>query len=234
MLIRIVIESGKDFVQFLERDVRGGTALRVPLNVPFEEKEEAKRLGARWDPELRIWYVPERTDAKPFWRWMTTADETRIRNASYSIAEASVSCWHCSKETDVFGFFVPSGFEYKTQDNGKQWRQSPLPTILSYVTDVLPEVASQVSAITKQFRVDTSKAKRRAYWMNHCTACNARIGDFKLHREAAGPFFAAHDAGTSTVKVLYTFPNAFECKGDVSVGGDDLFYVSLEERHYST
>jgi len=31
---------------------------RIYLNVPYEEKDAAKKLGARWDPEQRKWYVP--------------------------------------------------------------------------------------------------------------------------------------------------------------------------------
>ena len=30
----------------------------VFLDVPYEEKDEAKRLGARWNPGEREWYVP--------------------------------------------------------------------------------------------------------------------------------------------------------------------------------
>lgn len=40
------------------------------LNVPFAEKNEAKALGAKWDPTERAWYVPEGRDAAPFARWM--------------------------------------------------------------------------------------------------------------------------------------------------------------------
>jgi hypothetical protein len=39
------------------------------LTVPFAEKEEAKQLGARWDPKRRKWYVPAGVDAAPFSRW---------------------------------------------------------------------------------------------------------------------------------------------------------------------
>lgn len=206
----------------------------MPLDVPQEDLNEAQRLGARLDRGLNIWYVPAGIDTKPFWRWITTADETRIRCSGYSLAQASVRCWKCSEKTDVHALFVPSHFEYRTpQIHGMQWRRSPLPTILSNVTDLLPEIADQVGGITRNFRLDNSKAKGQTYWMNHCASCGAKIGDFKLHREAQGPFFAAHTPGTSTVAVLYTFSGQFECKGDVSFGGDDLFYVSLEERHYS-
>ncbi|KQW90092.1 hypothetical protein ASC94_20325 [Massilia sp. Root418] len=39
------------------------------LNVPFAEKDEAKQLGARWDPKRRKWYIPAGVDAAPFSRW---------------------------------------------------------------------------------------------------------------------------------------------------------------------
>lgn len=29
---------------------------RIYLNIPFKDKEEAKSLGCRWDPEKKSWY----------------------------------------------------------------------------------------------------------------------------------------------------------------------------------
>jgi hypothetical protein len=40
------------------------------LQVPFAEKDEAKRLGARWDAANKKWYVPAGTDVAPFARWV--------------------------------------------------------------------------------------------------------------------------------------------------------------------
>ena len=40
------------------------------LEVPFEEKDEAKRIGAKWDPDLRKWFVPNGIDSKPFSKWI--------------------------------------------------------------------------------------------------------------------------------------------------------------------
>ena len=34
-------------------------AKRVYLSVPYEEKEEAKSLGAKWDALKKKWYVPK-------------------------------------------------------------------------------------------------------------------------------------------------------------------------------
>lgn len=45
----------------------------IALKVPFKEKDEAKSLGARWNPEGKHWYVPEGVDAAPFEKWMDGA-----------------------------------------------------------------------------------------------------------------------------------------------------------------
>ncbi len=42
----------------------------TPLKVPFKEKDEAKSLGARWDPEAKHWYVPEGVDVTTFGKWL--------------------------------------------------------------------------------------------------------------------------------------------------------------------
>lgn len=45
------------------------------LNVAYEDRDMAKRLGARWDPSVRRWYCPKgSTLAKVFaWRNASTA-----------------------------------------------------------------------------------------------------------------------------------------------------------------
>lgn len=43
------------------------------LDVPIEEKEEAKALGARWDPAARRWYAP-RLDMPGLDRWQPLPD----------------------------------------------------------------------------------------------------------------------------------------------------------------
>jgi hypothetical protein len=40
------------------------------LNVPYAEKDEARRLGARWNAELKTWYVPPGSTLTPFERWL--------------------------------------------------------------------------------------------------------------------------------------------------------------------
>ena len=43
----------------------------INLKVPFNEKDQAKSLGARWNAEAKLWYVPVGVDAAPFEKWLS-------------------------------------------------------------------------------------------------------------------------------------------------------------------
>ena len=40
------------------------------IDCPFEEKDEAKALGAKWDHEKRKWYYTGDKDPEKFRKWM--------------------------------------------------------------------------------------------------------------------------------------------------------------------
>jgi phage/plasmid primase-like uncharacterized protein len=42
---------------------------KIYLNVPFADKEEAKLLGAKWDTEVKSWFVPGDLDLEIFAKW---------------------------------------------------------------------------------------------------------------------------------------------------------------------
>lgn len=42
---------------------------QVYLDVPYEDKDMAKSLGARWDAKTKRWYVPKGIDPRPFAAW---------------------------------------------------------------------------------------------------------------------------------------------------------------------
>lgn len=41
------------------------------LDVPFDDKDKAKSLGARWDPAKKSWYVPKGADTSAFASWIS-------------------------------------------------------------------------------------------------------------------------------------------------------------------
>jgi Domain of unknown function (DUF5710) len=60
---------------------------RIYLNVPFEEKHQAKLSGARWDAFERRWYVEGRT-LTPFMRWITPGDPAIMRMSKADVSKA--------------------------------------------------------------------------------------------------------------------------------------------------
>ncbi|NCQ52358.1 hypothetical protein GW796_10850 [archaeon] len=50
------------------------------IKVPFSEKEDAKQLGAKWDKELKSWYVPDEADASKFKKWSSFDPSTIVQS----------------------------------------------------------------------------------------------------------------------------------------------------------
>lgn len=44
--------------------------MRVNLKVPYEQKERAKQLGARWDAARKTWYIENVENLGPLLQWM--------------------------------------------------------------------------------------------------------------------------------------------------------------------
>lgn len=44
--------------------------MKIYLRVPYVEKDEAKRLGAKWDVARRTWFVENAENLEPFLKWM--------------------------------------------------------------------------------------------------------------------------------------------------------------------
>lgn len=67
-------EASSDFFERRWKDatLNDRTEDYVDLNVPFAEKDEARALGALWDPARRVWRANlARLEAKRFERWLT-------------------------------------------------------------------------------------------------------------------------------------------------------------------
>jgi hypothetical protein len=44
--------------------------MRINLNCPYVEKDEAKALGARWDPARKVWFIEDVENLKLFAKWI--------------------------------------------------------------------------------------------------------------------------------------------------------------------
>ena len=50
---------------------------RIYLNCPFDDKEECKELGGRWDGDEKRWYITSEMDSEPFSKWIEDGDQSK-------------------------------------------------------------------------------------------------------------------------------------------------------------
>ena len=58
------------------------------LNVPYAEKDEARALGARWNPGRKRWYVPDGVAPDAFQKWMAKDGEGGAKSGRSDSAAA--------------------------------------------------------------------------------------------------------------------------------------------------
>jgi uncharacterized protein DUF5710 len=166
---------------------------RIDLRVPMSDKDAANRLGARWDPQHKTWYVPDGVDAGPLQKWIAVPQSPNIRADHWFLATTTRECWCCHISSTVFGIALPEGHEaliVEDDPDHDYWQPGELPTILSYVTDVAEPVASRLQRLAPRYRIDYSQTIHSFYWMNHCEHCGAKLGDFETFEEPGVAFGA--------------------------------------------
>jgi len=164
---------------------------RIDLRVPINEKEEATRLGARWDPSQKVWYVPSNIDPAPLQKWCPRPATPNIRAPRYFLATATRDCWCCAAFTRVVAIVLPGGHEvlYVEDDPADDyWQLAEEPTVLSYVEDLAAPVAARLRALSPHYRVDFSQTVQSFYWINHCEQCAVKLGDFDTVEEYGAAF----------------------------------------------
>ena len=50
---------------------------KIYLNCPFDEKDECKSLGGRWDGDEKKWYITDNMDSEPFAQWLVDSGASR-------------------------------------------------------------------------------------------------------------------------------------------------------------
>jgi hypothetical protein len=154
---------------------------RIDLQVPFSEKNEAQRLGARWDPRQRVWYVPAGVDAAPLQKWCPRPPTPNIRSPRYFLATTTRDCWRCAAITRVVAIVLPEEHEalYVEDDPADDyWQVSGQPVVLSYVGYLTESAAVRLRPLAPHYRIDFSQTTGTSYWMNHCEHCTVKLGDF--------------------------------------------------------
>jgi hypothetical protein len=165
---------------------------RTYLNVPFAEKDCARDLGARWDPEVKRWYVPEHFPVQPFARWHASIVDVLLMVAPVPLIQATAVCWKCRGRSPVFCLACRDVRE--SSDTRASYQHDDELLLISDLISVDRQIQQHLRAVASDYRPDWSNTKGHRCWMNHCRDCGAKMGDFFLHCEPDGPFCVPTEA----------------------------------------
>ena len=142
--------------------------MKMYLNVPYREKDQAKKLGAKWDPQTKKWYIDEDASLEEFQSWLP---------AYLYIVIGKQQCWLCKKETRVVSFGVPYIFDVV-------WSLALLPRLECIPYEIRKYILDQGINYKKKFSKTTG-----LYQLNNCCEhCDSLQGEFFLFNEPDSPF----------------------------------------------
>jgi Domain of unknown function (DUF5710) len=209
--------------------------MRVDLNVPYAEKDEVKKLGARWDRDGRVWYVPDGVDPKPFARWLPQRGDFNLCAAEAYLVRFPARCWRCSERFTALAFLMAPGFRVRDYGDDEKdgevesWSRQEEWSFAHYVTDFPPAIVSLLKAEAPLYRRAFSKTTQTTYWANHCPSCKVFQGDFHLFEEPGSAFLPMSIDHVERMKVTrLSIP--FEAQGEPSFGIDDADLVPGVDR----
>ena len=184
---------------------------KIYLDVPFKEKDEAKKFGVKWGNNKKLWFTDGRGTKKGIEKWIPTINliTPLVVIKNYRI------CWKCKNITPIIAFtakdFIETSFlkddicdfvnddespdkEIKTFLNELNSREQ---LSASYEYKILFSnlnfylISNLKKIITEKYpfyRLGRSKAAG-IYVANHCVKCDSIQGDFPIFCEPDGEFW---------------------------------------------
>lgn len=214
----------------------------MELRVPYAEKDEAKALGALWEPSRRRWYVPPGLDLQPFRRWIPPGDTgtpgLNLRALEAYVVTAPRRCWRCAETTIVAGFLMAPGFEdfsvWEGEIDGEgRWGGGEDWAFAQYIDALPSSVAAQAIARAPRYRRAFSRTTQSRYWANHCSECQALQGDFHLFEEP-GEAFLPIDRQDIVGHRAFRLQGPFEASGSFGHSIDIAVEIPGVRNHPST
>ncbi|MFC4653133.1 DUF5710 domain-containing protein [Lactococcus nasutitermitis] len=188
--------------------------LGVYLEVPYSEKDEAKRLGAWWDKEKRKWQIDENANPSNFEKWLTGTDDAVFIYDYAFILEGKRECWKCHRQVPIYAYaidnFIPDNFEYYINHDDM---------IVIPISGNLPQEAIRILSDKFNCQYRYSKTANKKYFANICDNCNALLGDFDTYDELEGPFSYYYNEKLQAYIIRF-----YHDDRELSMSSDSIFY----------
>lgn len=165
----------------------------TPLRVPRADNATVKRLGARWDPTRRQWYVPADRDPTPFAPWLAPVIPDDGPSIRADIVLLPIDCWRCGGVTwpvaglllhpaDVHGYECP----LLPEDDG-YFLQCDWWSADAIATACPDQILVENGAGPLRWR--TTRNSPNGYVFNTCRQCGATLSSWPIH-DALGEYQA--------------------------------------------
>lgn len=169
--------------------------MRLYLNVPYAEKDEAKALGARWNPRIKKWYVDtSREQYIKFAKWiLRDTDDAIIATDHIFVIEGEQPCWKCHQSTRVVGLGVSEYIHIFDAGDGPQYEgveDDPDKELhLAWVDreECVPPKLRKYLMEKYSVKTGYSKTLQGKCFANHCDHCGALQGNWFLFNEPDSP-----------------------------------------------
>lgn len=153
--------------------------MRIMLNVPYQEKDEAKKLGAKFDWKARTWYYENISETHLFERWLNKAN---IICENLYILGMSRKCYRCGESSQVVLLATDRSYASK-----QGYALNTNMQILTYVTWVPRKLSDYLFSFG--YYPSYSRTIDDSYYMNHCSVCDSTQGDYFLHEVPSQAFY---------------------------------------------
>lgn len=165
------------------------------LNVPYEEKEEAKKLGAKWNPEIKKWYVTNPKTYGNFLKWIEGGEVSYILCDELYLVEGKTQCYCCKQQIPVIGYGIKKMVTLYEDDI--EFIDGTIH--IGSIIDPIPETLLKYIQKHYNYKMRYSKTIGDKYLANGCPNCDSLQGNFFLFQEVDSPFFIDSDETASNL-----------------------------------
>lgn len=178
------------------------------LDVPYAEKDEAKALGAWWNPEIKKWYAPIPKKYYDFKKWFQNTQTGFIVCDHLFIAEGTRICFRCGAETKVIGLLTDHFMLNELEDKHKKTIEYKHLQFIQHITN-MPNTLARFLYDKYRFSLTFSRTINASYYANHCSSCDVLQGDHFLYDEMDSPF-AVYTKEWAASMTIYEIPLAYD------------------------
>lgn len=167
--------------------------MKLYLNVPYAEKDEAKALGAKWNAKVKKWYIDVQPDEYvKFSKWiLKDTDDAIIATEYIFVVESKQRCWKCGNATTVIGLGIGEFVHIYEEADAPQYEiieeyfDSGEELHLAWVSSEDDIPLALLSYLKQNYSVQTgySKTIGGKCFANHCECCGALQGNWFLFNE---------------------------------------------------